>query len=399
MKNKEGFFTVYVCLFLLVLISAVGIFISATKETAIKGKALACSRLWSQSVLAEYDLNLQQRYHIFGYYGYPSMIQNKLNFYAGETFDGKKNADLKILSCSLYEHSLRNVEVFGRQAASCGKLVLTNAFDKPVEAIKSVTRHQKPEKQILFSDLPSEGSKTGLSVSSLIQSYDAANGLKDIIKKGTDTYFQLAYIFFYFKNRCQQNDLGKTCLAYETEYIIGGKRSDEANENIIRRRIIALREGINLTALKADPEKTAAVYAAAELLTPGAVPVTAQSMMALWAYAESVNDYKLLTEGYPVAKLKTADNWATDLESVLAEDGTEGCIYTGEQAGDTYEDYLRLLLVTMNENTRLLRMMDLIQINMRYSYYDSFSMGDYYGGVSYSYTINGEICHVEDTYE
>ena len=43
--------------------------------------------------------------------------------------------------------------------------------------------------------------------------------------------------------------------------------------------------------------------------------------------------------------------------------------------------------------------MDLIQINMRYLYYDSFLIGDYYGGVSYTYNINGETCHVEETYE
>jgi hypothetical protein len=44
-------------------------------------------------------------------------------------------------------------------------------------------------------------------------------------------------------------------------------------------------------------------------------------------------------------------------------------------------------------------MMDLIQMNMRYSYYEDFSLGDYYGGLSYTYNINGETCHVEETYE
>ncbi len=399
MENKKGFFSVYACLFLLVLVMAAGVFIAAAKKSTIHGTAMACSSLWSQSILAEYDLNLQQRYHLFGYYGYPDMVRDKLEFYADESFGEKRNADITIMTCSLYDHSLRNVEVFGQQVISSGKLALTGTFDKPAKAIQSITHHHKPGHQTLFSDLPSQGCKTGLSLSSLTQNYDGADDLKGIAKKGTDAYFQMVYIFSHFKNQRSQQDLGETYLQYEVEYIVGGKGSDHANQQTVKGRIIALREAVNLVFLQKDPVKSAAVYAAAELLTPASAAATAQSIMSAWAYAESVNDYNLLVSGYTVPKVKTADAWATDLDAVLAEDDVEGCIYTGTKNGDTYEDYLRLLLLTMENSTRLLRMMDLIQINMRYSYYDAFLIGDYYGGVSYTYNINGETCHVEETYE
>jgi len=393
--DKKGFFSVYACLFLAVLLASAGLFIGSAKKSAGIGATRACAGIWSQSILAEYDRNLLNRYDLFGYYGYPALVQDKLTFYAEETFDKKKNADLQIVSCSLFAHSLRNTEVFSRQIRTWGKLEPADRQDNITTAIESVTHHQKPGQQVLFADLPSEGCKTGLSLSVLTKNY----GLKDLVKKGSDAYFQLAYIFAHFRDLSDQQTEKDTCLQSETEYIIGGKTSDKANENAVKRRIIALRETVNLTFLESSPEKTAAIHAAAAVLSPEAAQAAAQAVLAAWAYAESVNDYRLLTEGYSVPKFKTDESWATDLDAVLSEDGVEGCIYTGVKTGDTYEDYLRLFLMTMDENTRLLRMMDLIQITMRYCYYENFLIEDYYGGLSYTYSINGETCHVEETYE
>ena len=95
--DKKGFFSVYACLFLMVILVAAGIFIGGAKKSTISGMAVSCSSLWSQSILAEYDLNLQQRYHLFGFYGYPSLVQEKLAFYAEESFGEKKDADRQFL--------------------------------------------------------------------------------------------------------------------------------------------------------------------------------------------------------------------------------------------------------------------------------------------------------------
>lgn len=399
--NKKGFFSVYACMFLAVLLTVAGIFIADVKKSTVEGIALSGSRLWSHSILAEYDQNLQNRYHLFGYYGYPAMVKEKLTFYAEEFFAEKKNADLEIVSCSLHEHALRNTDVFSRQITAWGKLSLADQKDEASfsATIKGVTHHQKPEKEVLFSDLPSDGCRTGASIAAVINLLQGKTMLHDLIKSGTDTCFQIDYIFSHFKNQCHFRNLGETYLQSEAEYIIGGRTSDGENEKAVKNKILALRETMNLAYLEKSPEKTAAVQAAAALVNPGAAEVTAQSILAAWAYAESLNDHRLLLAGYPVALVKTDESWATDLDAVLEKDGVEGCIYTGTEKGDDYEDYLRLFLFSMEEETRLLRMMDLIQINMRYLYYDSFLIGDYYGGVSYTYNINGETCHVEETYE
>ena len=67
----------------------------------------------------------------------------------------------------------------------------------------------------------------------------------------------------------------------------------------------------------------------------------------------------------------------------------QGCIFTGIDEGEDYSDYLRLFTYTMDSRVRILRIMDLIQINMRYLYYDSFLLREYNGGVRFVMKVNG----------
>ena len=96
--------------------------------------------------------------------------------------------------------------------------------------------------------------------------------------------------------------------------------------------------------------------------------------------------------------MKTEASWATDLESALKSQ-EEGCIYTGTETGEDYRDYLRLMVSVMDRNVRILRIMDLIQINMRKFYYKSFLLRDYYGGVRFRFDINGAEYETVKLYE
>ena len=75
MKNKKGFVSVYICLFFAALVSILLLCIGGAKQNVLENSAATLSRLWGQSILAEYDLNLQGRYHIFGFYGSPPDIE------------------------------------------------------------------------------------------------------------------------------------------------------------------------------------------------------------------------------------------------------------------------------------------------------------------------------------
>ena len=133
----------------------------------------------------------------------------------------------------------------------------------------------------------------------------------------------------------------------------------------------------------------AKVTAAAQLITPGPMAAaTAVGLTAAWALAESSNDYKLLLAGHKVPLVKGEKAWATDLESVL-KNQEEDCIFTGIDEGESYNDYLRFFTYVMDSRVRTLRIMDLIQINMRHLYYDSFLLREYNGGLQFVMKVNG----------
>ncbi len=86
-----------------------------------------------------------------------------------------------------------------------------------------------------------------------------------------------------------------------------------------------------------------------------------------------------------------------DLDSVIANKA-EGYIYTGIEEGMDYQDYLKMLICAVDERIRILRIMDLIQINMRYMYYGTFLLREYNGGLRFTITVNGEEYETEKIY-
>lgn len=400
MNSKKGSVTVFVCIFFLTLVSMIFVFIDASKMAATESSSESLLNIWTDSILAEYDLNLQKRYNVFGFYGYPSDIAEKLDFYAEESFESKKYIEYGGSRCSLYDYSLINPEILEKQIVKAGKLALTEKFIRPEKEIQPVLIQQEESANHgnIFQNLPSEGTSGSFSVTSLTDRLKEAESIKGTIKETGDEYFVNQYIFSYFKNQSDNKNLGKTYFENEAEYIICGKKSDEANGNSVRRKIVSVREGLNFAYLNKDPGKKSQALAAAEILTPGPEAVaTQQAILAAWALAESYNDYQLLIHGHRVPLMKTSASWATDLDSIL-ENKTTGYIFTGIDKGEAYEDYLSFFTYSMDSQIRLLRIMDLIQINMRYMYYDSFLLRDYNGGLLAEIKVNGEEYEMVKTY-
>ena len=57
-----------------------------------------------------------------------------------------------------------------------------------------------------------------------------------------------------------------------------------------------------------------------------------------------------------------------------------------------------MLICAVDERIRILRIMDLIQINMRYMYYSTFLLREYNGGLRFTITVNGEEYETEKIY-
>ena len=168
-------------------------------------------------------------------------------------------------------------------------------------------------------------------------------------------------------------------LQYEMEYIANGKRSDKDNLSASLSRIFAIREGMNyLTILKssnlsskADKLATTIVGAAG---MPALKPLIKCLIIGVWAGAETVTDLRAMLKGGRVTLIKTEDEWKTSLEQVLAT-GSKGELESdeeGDSKGQSYEDYLKFLILQEDLTERDYRMMDVIQINVR------MADGDYY---------------------
>ena len=159
----------------------------------------------------------------------------------------------------------------------------------------------------------------------------------------------------------------------------------------------------------------AETLAAAEVLTPGPQAVLTQKLLDTgWALAESENDYRQLYNGRKVPLVKDSGSWAVSLEAIVKgglrklneEDSEElelnkrvNYIEPESNKGNTYRDYLDIMICAMGENTRLLRMMDLVQMNIQYCYYADFNLRDYNAGLCSQIGVNGNTYEIKKEYQ
>lgn len=451
-RSRQGSVTLFIMVFILTMVSMIMTFVYESREDAVKSTSHFLGNLWCESVLAEYDFDLRERYNIFGFYGDEHEINNRLDFYANKTYGMKKYISYGGVSCSLYEHRLANVGVMKKQIVHVGKLLsikkivipksdessfypksrnghkgyhstLTEPGEKRsteknerdnVTRSNSETDVKEKNAEIrnekIIASLPSNGSKSGITVTGLAGKLKLSGSAKYLFQKGTDQYFEMAYIMNYFKSRLGGGS-GESFFDQEIEYIVAGKTSDAANQRSVRRKIVAVREIANLAFVVKDPKMQAELVVLSQSLTPGPfAEVTKKLLTAGWALAESYNDYQLLVNGKKVPAIKTADSWAIDLESIIKQKPKkEGdlpkissrvhYIDPGNKIGDEYEDYIKLMLYVTDEDVRLLRIMDLIQINMIHCYNGDFRLRDYSDGLKVRFHVNGDDCNIEKEYQ
>ena len=157
-------------------------------------------------------------------------------------------------------------------------------------------------------------------------------------------------------------------LKYQCEYILFGEESDEANLEKMAARLLLVRNAANCAYIFTDAEKGAAADALAAtitflLLVPEAQPIVKTAILLGWAYSESVSDVRRLFDGARVPLFKNKSDWRTPLVSILSPGSFAGG--GGGGGGLSYEDYLRLFLLAENETTRTLRLMDMMEADLR----------------------------------
>lgn len=162
-------------------------------------------------------------------------------------------------------------------------------------------------------------------------------------------------------------------LAYEMEYVLGGKSSDYENLKSVTERLLLLREGANFLYLLKDSAKQAeaealAVTLTAVLLFPELKDLIKLSILIAWAYAESVNDVHTLLSGGNVPLFKESHTWQMDLTDAMSmnlKENSGGGNKGLSDNGLSYETYLHILLALMEKSERNLRFLDVMEMDVR----------------------------------
>lgn len=185
-----------------------------------------------------------------------------------------------------------------------------------------------------------------------------------------DSFLENIVFHEYILEKCGRytEALDKSLLKYQTEYIICGKDSDEKNLEGVMNRLLLLREAANVLYLMSDSTKMAEIQALSATLAlicmvPEAEPLVRYSIMFAWAYVESVRDVRVLFNGGKVPLMKTSSTWGTSLLKMtqFRENYEDG----GASEGLSYEDYLRTFLCLTNEDTVTMRLMDVMEMDIR----------------------------------
>lgn len=388
-RNKRGMVSVFVMIFSVSIISLAMLFIGGTRAKAISSSVESLGHLWAKSILGEYTDKLYERYGIFAYKAKsPAEVDDKLNQLSEITFKGKRYIDCEGCNSSLYKYSLAELDNFQKQVNKAAVVEKQKNF-KDVALDVYTPSDRMISNNAIVAGLPSKGRLSSFSLSNFINKIKEIDDIKDVLKGGKNELLQMKYMKNHFQSAVSQSEDDDSFFKYELEYILAGKTSDEGNLKSTKNRIIAIREAMNIAYINQNPQMRDLALTIAELISsPAAAPATQQALIAAWAYAESVNDYRLLVHGKKVPLMKDDDSWAINLKSIITNPNPE-YIDTNNEKGNTYNEYLQAMIFLTNKDNRLLRMMDLIEINMKYCYYGNFSISSHYTGIDYSMDVNG----------
>ena len=188
-----------------------------------------------------------------------------------------------------------------------------------------------------------------------------------------------------------------SALTYQTEYILGGKYTDEANLKAVIRQLLLIREGANFLYLSADAAKQEEIHAAAAavaalLLLPEAEPVFAAIITAGWAFAESLVDVRALLSGKRVAVVKDASTWQVGLKAIkaLLSPAGVGSVMQDVPGGTDYEGYLRILLAMKGRQAVVGRTMDMVESTIRAGGRRGFRLDTCIDAVTFSVKVRSE---------
>lgn len=207
---------------------------------------------------------------------------------------------------------------------------------------------------------------------SLLSRREKQKGMPMYEPEKTDTSYTSQILFqqYLMEKLGNYTAPGKGALKYQTEYILGGKTGDIENLKSVARRLLLIREGVNMVHLVSDGTKRAqaaglAAAIASAFLIPPATGVIEAALLLCWAFGESILDVRELFDGGKVPLIKSAADWQLSLENLAELLNGLDSVRRGSEDGMSYEDYLQVLLLGVSREEKIARAMDMIELCVR----------------------------------
>lgn len=425
-KAKHGSSIVMLAMVFVAFAASICSAIIICRALVVKSECRAFGTVWTSAILSEYDSYLLDEYGIMAYWGNESEVQKRLDSYIAYSAAGKLDAGFGFSSAELTGYELGITDNF-RKALENNLLYSSadDAINRKKRADKDDAKtERKIANRLVINTLPSSGVDTSVNADSITERIKKAGNIEKMTQSISSAGVDVQFIRKVFGNRLTAGCNDNAYFNNEWEYIISGKLDDEENFKSCRNKLFLIRNALNLAFLYKDNGKREALIAASELITPGPGAVLTQAVIAeVWAAAETESDIKTLLDNGRVPFIKTDSSWKTDLGSIIdskditgkLDDESIELLKENEETiksdtkgrgvrseikdGQTYDDYLMLMIVSLNENVRILRIMDLVQINMKFAHYRDFNLMEYYVGVRYNIKANGKTYEFEDKYK
>jgi hypothetical protein len=160
-------------------------------------------------------------------------------------------------------------------------------------------------------------------------------------------------------------------LNYVVEYILAGNDNDVSNLNEVILKISAVREATNFTHIVMDSAKRREALALATTLVgasgnAAAIKAAQYVIMGAWSYGESVVDVRRLMKGEKLSLVKNSQEWRLSLDNLMKMNfDVDGGTSSGSDTGKfSYEDYVGVLLLMMNQTTKNYRTMQAMELRI-----------------------------------
>lgn len=442
--GKRGSSTVFLAMAFVTFAICIAASIGIARRLTVMSECQTFGRIWTKAVLSEYDRHLLEDYKLLAYWGNEIEVNRKIDAYMDYSASGKLGIRIGASASDLAGYELGDPENFSRAlnkgfaGSAAGTILSGGRHARSQTGINDAddqdtggsatgngdTYGRTIGNPVVLDTLPSGGIRNSVSSDSLIEKARSVGDEDGIRSAAAGAGIEMAFMWMYFDSCVTAADDKPHYLKNELEYVIKGSPDDKTNYEACRKRIFLMRNVLNLAALHKDPAKLELITSVSQLITPGPLGAATQLLLTeAWAALETEKDLEVLYDNGRVPVIKNADQWMTDLDSVLGSSevrkkldddsrelldenrdeikGLKGISTAGDMLteGLSYDDHLLLMILCMNRNTRLLRIMDIVQINMKFRYYRDFNLMEYYTGVRFALTADGRSYVFEDSYK